>query len=362
MNLPFSPGLITERVARFFILFGNGYRKAGAMVSGTGTTAAPGTGNQETHPSGTREDSGSAGTLGGTVMDRRIIMAGILIGIFLMISPISAATEKVILYQANFSTNPNWTTNNPSRYYWNETNGMYHYFVEGGTNGYAFIPVPHDDSSFVLEFDILPTRTDKDSAFRFGITGSDMNINKGPSVYTSFSNKKSVPSMWLRVISQNNNLYEIGSLNSAYPGETRVFEDGVPYHVTVRYQKERRTVDIKVNEKTNNTPVWGYFMMIDQELYVMDRLAISSVGDYGNIGKSAEGYVDNVDLYTYRDVLPNVTPTTAETTTFPTLTTMETTPPTTPAPTTSKAAPGPWIPLIASAILGLLAVAGRRRV
>jgi len=293
-------------------------------------------------------------------MDRRVMMAGILISIFLMIGPVNAATEKVTLYQADFSTNPNWTTNNPSRYYWNETAGMYHYFVEGGTNGYSFVPVPHDDSSFVLEFDVLPTRTDKDSAFRFGITGTDMNINKGPSVYTDFSYQKSLPSMWLRVISQNNNLHEIGSLSSAYPGETKVFEDGIPYHVTVRYQKERRTVDIKINEKTNNTPVWGYFLTIDQELFIMDRLAISSVGDYGNIGKSAEGFVDNIDLYTYREVVPDVTAPTTVPTTLPTVTTSEPTPPLTPPPTT-RAGAGPEAPLLAAAILGLLAIAGRRR-
>jgi hypothetical protein len=295
------------------------------------------------------------------MMDRRVIMAGILISVFLMISPIGAATEKVTLYQTDFSTNPNWTTNNPSRYYWNETAGLYHYFVEGGTNGYAFVPVPHDDSSFVLEFDVLPTRTDKDSVFRFGIMGTDMNINKGPSISTDFSNRKSVPSMWLRVVSQNNNLHEIGSLSSAYPGETKVFEDGIPYHVTVRYQKERRTVDIKISEMTNNTPVWGYFLTLDQELFIMDRLAISSVGDYGNIGKSAEGFVDNIDLYTYREVVPNVTTPTTEPTTFPTVTTGEPTPSLTPMPTTTRAAAGPEAPLVASAVIGLLAIAGRRR-
>jgi hypothetical protein len=331
------------------------------MVSGTGTTAVPGTvAGRSGFP--VPENSRSAGTIGGTVIERRIIRAGLLIGVLLMIiSPISAVTEKVTLYRTDFSTNPNWTTNNPSRYYWNETAGMYHYFVEGGTNGYAFIPITPEDSSFVLEFDVLPTRTDRDSAFRFGITGSDMNINKGPSIYTEFSYRKNLPSMGLRVVTQNNNLYEIGSLSADYPGETKVFEDGVPYHVTVRYQKERLITDIKINEKPNNTPVWGYFLNLDRELFFMDRLAISSVGDYGNIGKSAEGYVDNIDLYTYREVVPNVTAPTTEPTTFPTATTRETTLPVTPPPTTTRAAVSPWVPLVASAISGLLVLAVHRR-
>lgn len=295
-------------------------------------------------------------------MERNIIIAGVLVIIFLLISPVCAATEKVILYQTDFSQSPNWTTNNPSRYYWNETGGVYHYFVEGGTNGYAIAPPLQEIGSFVLEYDIQPTRTDKDSAFRLGITGSsDLNINKGPSVYSEFSNKKTAPSMWLRVITQNNNMYEIGSLSSAYPGETKEFQDGVTYHVTVRYQQDRDTIDIKVNEKDNNTPVWGFYLPIDRGLNIMDRLVISSVGDYGNIGKSAEGNVDNISLYTYKEVVPDVTPVTPEVT-MPPPTTELTTVPTTAVPTTTKSPLATSLVITAVILTCLLAISGRRKI
>jgi hypothetical protein len=309
----------------------------------------------------TGKDLPAIGFTGGFGMETNIIYAGVLISLFLLISPISAATEKVILYQTDFSSSPNWTTNNPSRYYWDETAGMYHYYVEGGTNGYASFPLSNEVGSFVLEYDLLPVRTDKDSAFRLGVTGSsDMNINKGPSIFTEFSNKKSGPSMWLRTVTQNNNLHEIGSLSSAYPGETKTYEDNTTYHITVRYQKDRQTIDIKINERKNNTPIWGYYLKIDRELNPMDRLVISSVGDYGNIGKSAEGFVDNISLYTYRDVSPPVTSVTPEITMPPPTTNPVNTAPTTVVPATTTAALSPFPPLLAASFAGLLLLYHRR--
>jgi hypothetical protein len=292
-------------------------------------------------------------------MHRRIMLAGILICMCFIIPIQAELSEKISIYQTDFSTNPNWTTNNPTRYYWNSTNEMYHYFVEGGTGGYASVPVPHDEnfSLLVLEYDIIPIRTDIDSAFRLDLTGTDMNINKGPSIISEFSNKRDLHAMWLRVITQNSNLKEVGSLTSAYPGETKTFEDNTTYHVTVRYNKDSGSSDIKI--ESNNTPVWGYFLSIDQELHFLDVLAITSVGDYGNIGHSAEGYIDNVDLYMYQQVEPTPAETTIPSTPVPSLTMVTTSVPPTPIPTTTQAASGLWIPVTAGLIIGLLSVLWR---
>jgi hypothetical protein len=287
------------------------------------------------------------------------MLAGILICMCFIIPIQAELSEKISIYQTDFSTNPNWTTNNPTRYYWNSTNEMYHYFVEGGTGGYTNVPVPHDEnfSLLVLEYDIIPIRTDIDSAFRLDLTGTDLNINKGPSIISEFSNKRDLHTMWLRVITQNSNLKEVGSLTSAYPGETKTFEDNTTYHVTVRYNKDSGSVDIKI--ESNNTPVWGYFLNTDQELLFLDVLAITSVGDYGNIGQSAEGYIDNVDLYMYQQVEPTPAETTIPSTPIPSLTTVETSIPPTEIPITTQAASGLWIPVTAGLIVGLLSVLWR---
>ena len=65
----------------------------------------------------------------------------LLIACTLVAMPVSAALEEVLVYSSDFSSDPGFTTNNPSRYYWDVANQTYHFETEGGTNGYSFIPV-----------------------------------------------------------------------------------------------------------------------------------------------------------------------------------------------------------------------------
>ncbi|MDD1720025.1 MAG: hypothetical protein LUQ25_08200, partial [Methanoregulaceae archaeon] len=102
----------------------------------------------------------------------------------------TAATDKAVLYATDFTQSPNWITNNPTRYYWDAQRGMYHYLMEGGTGGYSYIPVDYDGQSFTIEYDLIPVRTDKDSAFRFGIGSSEMDVSRGTNVLSIFTDAK----------------------------------------------------------------------------------------------------------------------------------------------------------------------------
>ena len=63
----------------------------------------------------------------------------VLVFLCLLVSPLYAAgIEKVYFYQSDFSQDPGWITNNPSRYFWDPDMKMYHYEVEGGTGGYSY--------------------------------------------------------------------------------------------------------------------------------------------------------------------------------------------------------------------------------
>ncbi len=257
----------------------------------------------------------------------------------------SASSEKVIIYATNFTTNPLWQTNNPTRYYWDPHKGMYHYLIQPGTGGYTFSPVDYNDESFTLEYDFYPIRTDKELSFQFGMSSSEMDITRGTNVFSKFTDKKNGKLMWLQVITQNNNLAEVSSYHDSYGGPTTKFEDNETYHIIVRYNKELMNADIKVSYKSNQTMVWGYYVNFGQELHTLDRLTITSIGLYGDTESAAEGYIDNVELSTMREVIP--TPTTAVPTTSPTpVTTATTKPPTTtPTPTPTKAS-GTAVPFI----------------
>ena len=292
---------------------------------------------------------------------RRIIVLILLLtcGVgFILPSLAAETTQQAILYQSDFSRDPGWTTNSPTRYYWDPSLEMYHFKTEGGTNGYAFVPVKYNGQSFTLDYDVIILTSQKDSAFRFGMISSEMDFTRGTNVLSSFENGKYGQLITLRVIDQNNQLRETTSYFDSYCGnlpscKTIFFETNVTYHVTVRYNKELGNADIKVSEKDTGNLLWGYFVPVGKDLFFMDRLAITTRGDY-SFGPFSEGYIDNVELVSYIPV--EAAPTTAAPTevTTPVIPSPTTVPPT----TGSTPEPTPTAPLGISDALVALAIAG----
>jgi len=265
------------------------------------------------------------------------------------------ATEKTTLYKSDFSQDPGWTTNSPTRYFWDPDLEMYHFKTEGGTNGFSFTPFKYNGQSFVLDYDVTILTSNKNSAFRFGLISSEMDFSRGTNVLSSLENGKYGRLFSLRVIDQSNMLHEATSYYSSYCGEvpgctTVEFKENVSYHITVKYNKELQNADVKVTEKESGNFVWGYFVTIGRDLYFMDRLAITTRGDYA-FGPYAEGYIDNVELVAF--TLVDVTPTTPQPTTQVT-TTPPTAIPTTPTPTPTTQPSSIFVILSALCILSLL--------
>lgn len=264
---------------------------------------------------------------------------------FTLPSMAAVTVQQAILYQSDFSQNPGWTTNSPTRYYWDPALEMYHFKAEGGTNGYSFVPVNYDGQSFTLDYDLIVNTSQKDSGFRFGLISSEMDFTRGTNVLSSFENGKYGHIISLRVIDQNNQLRETSSYYVSYCGDipgcrTIEFTENITYHVTVRYNKEQQNADVKVTEKESGNLVWGYFVPVGKDLFFMDRLAITTRGDY-TFGPFSEGYIDNVELVVFTPV--EVTPTTTPATP---LTTVVTTPPTSlPVTTEPIPTPTPTMPL-----------------
>jgi hypothetical protein len=280
----------------------------------------------------------------------------------LMVAPVLAAEamEKHVLYQTDFSSDPGWITNSPKNYYWDISNGTYHYRVEGGTGGYTFKELEdYDLESFTLEFDVTPFTTQKESSFRFGVGSVEMDVSRATNVLAEMLNKKYGKLMGLRVITQNNNMAEVTSYFYSYCGDkegcsTKDFSDGMTYHVIIRYNKDLQNADIKFTDKATGEMAWGYYVNINQELTSLDRLVISSKGEY-QLDIAAEGEIDNVELYTFRQRPVTTTPTQPPTTSPTTVTTtVLTASKTTTVPTTTKPTPiGILVPVFAS-LLGAI--------
>ena len=258
------------------------------------------------------------------------------LAILLIMLPVSAYEQKLILYESDFSQDPGFITNNPSRYFWDVGTERYRFETEGGTNGYAYVPVEIGDVSFTLEYDITIESIRPNGAVRFGVTSSEMDISRGINILGIFSNGRDGRLMSLRVIDQNNHLFETSSLFSSYcvgqPGcETKRFEENTTYHVVMRYNRDQKQCDIRVTDRTPGGMSWGYFVPLVRELYNLNRLAITTKGDYV-IDNNAIGYLNNIQLYTFVEVVPTPEPTAIPTTADTPLPTTVPTPTPTQAP------------------------------
>jgi len=210
-----------------------------------------------------------------------------------------------VLYQNSFSSNPQWVTNNPSLDYWDPGLQMYHFAIEPSTGAYAYTLVKgYEKQPFTLEYDVILNKVDEGTTFRLGFSGEAMNPEAGPNVLTEFTNAKYGQIMWLRLVTPGNKLMKVNSESGdtqssgsiAYMGPTVNYELNKTYRVTVDYNKDQRTLSMKVNEKTSGQEIWGYFINTVEDLSGMDRIYLGSIGDYGMMHRYAEGYLDNVRL------------------------------------------------------------------
>jgi hypothetical protein len=271
-------------------------------------------------------------------------------GLLLLVSLGAAqtTTAQTVIYQSAFSTDPQWTTNNPSLDYWDGSTGTYHFSIEPSNGGYAYVSVPYTGGSFTLEYDVLLQKVDPGTTFRLGFSGTDMDRSEGPNVLTEFTNAKDGQLFWLRVITPGQKLTEVSSQSGSYGGPTVTYALNTTYHVMVMYDNDTEIVNEQVTDKASGQVVWTYFVNTYEQLHDMNRIYIGSVGDYNPLDNYATGYIDNVRLYGEAPA----------TTTIPATPTLSLPPTYTPRPTTKVTTAAPPAPTpTKSPLSGILACA-----
>jgi hypothetical protein len=209
-----------------------------------------------------------------------------------------------VIYQTTFSSDPHWTTNSPSSDYWDPSTGRYHFSLEPSTGNYAYTTIDNLDGPFTFEYDVILDRVDDDATFRFGLTGAEMDFNKGPNVFSMFSNGKHDRIMWLHLVTTGSKQMEVNSQSDdeltsgsiAYKGPTVRYELNKTYNVIINYDEESRTLTMRVNDKATAREVWAYFLKTVESVRGMNRIYLGSRGDYGPMYVYASGYIDNVRL------------------------------------------------------------------
>ena len=177
------------------------------------------------------------------------------------------STSQKVIYQTPFSSDPHWTTNSPSSDYWDPSTGRYHFSIEPSTGNYACTTIDHMEGSFTFEYDVILDRVDDGATFRFGLTGAEMDFNKGPNVMTMFSNGKHDNIMSLHLVTVGSKQMEVNSQSDddltsgsiAYKGPTVRFELNKTYHVTVDYDDASTTATMRVSDKASGKEIWSYF-------------------------------------------------------------------------------------------------------
>jgi len=207
-----------------------------------------------------------------------------------------SAGTSVVIYSTDFSSNPDWVTNDLYHNHWDETVGMFQYALRAAGTDFVFKTIPYHGESFQLEYDLFPLNTDFQSSFRLGLGNMDMNVNQGTTIFSEFQNGPYGDIIWLRVIDAQNQRREVSSYSQSYGGPSIYFTDGMPYHVVLSYSREQKTAGIAVSFLSNGTTLWGNTLSGIVNLGPMDRIYLSSIGDTQNPNAIAEGYIDNVSM------------------------------------------------------------------
>ena len=99
-----------------------------------------------------------------------------------LVSPIYADTG--VLYQNAFTTDPHWTTNNPSTDYWDQAQGVYHFGISPNNQNSAYSPeIDYTGGSFTFEYDVTLQQVDQGATFR--------RVSPGP-IWTSIKARMSL--------------------------------------------------------------------------------------------------------------------------------------------------------------------------
>jgi hypothetical protein len=296
-----------------------------------------------------------------------LVIACLIVAVLPVQADSDASPSVKVIYQTPFSSDPHWTTNSPSSDYWDPSTGRYHFSLEPSTGNYAYTTIANMDGDFTFEYDVLLDRIDSGATFRFGLTGAEMDFNKGPNVITMFSNGKHDQIMWLHLVTTGSKQMEVNSQTDdtltsgsyAYKGPTVRYELNKTYHVTVVYNEELATLTMRVSDKASGKEIWGYFLKSAEKIRGMNRIYLGSRGDYGSMFVYARGYIDNVRL---SQPGPAITPeqtfvSLTEETTAPPVTTTRTLVIPTHLPTeTPQSPPGALLAPLALGIIGTFGI------
>jgi zinc protease len=210
----------------------------------------------------------------------------------IVISPTWEAGQ--VVYETDFSTDPNWTTNSSDNFHWNEADGNYYFKRQNGSEQYSYKSIPYDpDATYRLEFDACLTRCDWAADLFLSLSDPDMHIATATTWQVSYHNVDQGKTASLIYYDSEGGSYHPGGAQPA------PFQLNTWYHNVVVYDPAAGTLSLRVTRVSDGSLVGQQELTGVGSFPGVDRLSISAVGHTYASGAIAEGYIDNLVLKKY---------------------------------------------------------------
>jgi len=198
-----------------------------------------------------------------------------------------------MIYSTDFSSDPEWETTDPSRYYWDQYAETYHLEMVDNSDDFARQGVELTYNSFVMSFDLLIEDVDWAGDLNIGLFSNSMKGYDDPDQMVAFAIGVGDlgKGIGLNVVDRREEM----KIDSRYP--TNSWDYNVWYHVCIRYNREMGSVLMTLTRITDgmemiNLSVNGLVGFSDLQWF-----GASKVGDYYAPGATASGVIDNIFIF-----------------------------------------------------------------
>ena len=214
-------------------------------------------------------------------------------------------TKAEVIYQTDFSTDPEWVTDQPSNYYWNETAESY--FVHNTNtypgyhpNRYAGKTIEQPFDSFELQWDIQVTQCDWSAGLYFGIWDSSLQEpSQGGEYIMGVIGRSDGGRVITLTIGANGINAEAGTAWQTNPWSLSEW-----YTFKLSYDSDTEIADMDVFDRDTAQSIWSNTLAVPGGGFTHDLLFLGSnlgpVGSHGYSGISStaviEANLDNVQL------------------------------------------------------------------
>jgi hypothetical protein len=190
-----------------------------------------------------------------------------------------------LVYETDFSEDPNWTTNIPGNYYWDSENKWFVIKIANKPPSWVHKSINYNGESFILKYDIYAKSIPIDTHINFGVSSN----------YSKSQDNR--PEQFARLEFGMSGSYELGL--ETHRGDTRrfLYDVGKWYNLTLIYDNYSKNLTGMVFDKNNivmNITIPG--IQFNSSIKFL-----KSGDDRYHDGSFSEGYLDNLKFYLWSD-------------------------------------------------------------